>query len=569
MRRKFRIAFAAAAVMLNTAVFAAELDAPVFNRDNGTITVSGMSGQVGNVTIEVLRPGFEWEDLQNTQNAAEQMGKLAYIAQISTDSEGKFSLNFVLIDAPSGVYPVRIYSYGDKQALTNDTGLRIYREEDIEALISRICAEDADKLADILLNADNAQMLDIDISPYIALDGERLARIFYNEAKNGDVKKPSDVETVLEKSKFVLEINDADAEGLGALLNDENLALIGVKGGNAAYMYDIYVDSDCFSAGHRKQLLSALAAQDYKDTKDLMQRFADRVLCIACRGQSNYHNIEKVLTAVKGNAELDFGRFFSLSNNSDVLKALNSMSAPYNSAQELAKAVKELSAGTGGNGGGSSGGGSPGRGSYKSKSPDVNMSVTPSGDIGKKTVFADMGGYEWAADAVETLRKQNIISGKSDTSYCPGDIVTREEFTKMLISAAAVDISLGAMQESFADAPEGAWYNPYVKTASSIGIVSGIGEGIFGVGMPITRQDMAVMAARILEYCGIECSGSMSFSDSSDIADYAKAAVGSLGSAGVISGTGNGAFEPMGIVNRAQAARMVYELYLKIQEGRK
>ena len=55
----------------------------------------------------------------------------------------------------------------------------------------------------------------------------------------------------------------------------------------------------------------------------------------------------------------------------------------------------------------------------------------------------------------------------------------------------------------FTDAASDGWYLPYLGTAVEKGIVGGLGDGRFGIGMNISRQDMAVMVKRALDAKGI------------------------------------------------------------------
>ena len=80
---------------------------------------------------------------------------------------------------------------------------------------------------------------------------------------------------------------------------------------------------------------------------------------------------------------------------------------------------------------------------------------------------------------------------------------------------------------------------------------------IFGIGDNVTRQDMAVIIFRAAQLKASEKTAG--FSDFEKISDYAKEAVSALYSAKVLSGTGNGNFEPVKFATRAEAAKMIYE----------
>ena len=98
-----------------------------------------------------------------------------------------------------------------------------------------------------------------------------------------------------------------------------------------------------------------------------------------------------------------------------------------------------------------------------------------------------------------------------------------------------------------------------VRAAKELGIVSGVSETEFGVGMRITREDMAVMIARTAEKKGIALSYGtpVEFADASDISSYAVDSVARLSAADVLSGDENGLFTPRGMATRAQAAKII------------
>ena len=99
--------------------------------------------------------------------------------------------------------------------------------------------------------------------------------------------------------------------------------------------------------------------------------------------------------------------------------------------------------------------------------------------------------------------------------------------------------------------------------AASMGIVNGRPDGSFGVNDKVTRQDMAVMSVRLANAINLSLSSDKSyegFNDDADIADYAKESVETLYKSGIVNGTGDGGFAPQGEANRAQAAKIIYEL---------
>ena len=68
------------------------------------------------------------------------------------------------------------------------------------------------------------------------------------------------------------------------------------------------------------------------------------------------------------------------------------------------------------------------------------------------------------------------------------------------------------------------------------------------------------MIARILERDGLLKSSAhaQTFTDDSDISDYAKSAVYSLRAMGIINGDDSGRFNPQMSITRAEAAKIIY-----------
>lgn len=214
----------------------------------------------------------------------------------------------------------------------------------------------------------------------------------------------------------------------------------------------------------------------------------------------------------------------------------------------------------GGSGGsGMSGGGGGGGGSLTPVEP---FPTEKPGEPGTQTgMFRDLDGYDWAREAVESLGRDGIINGKAEGIFAPEEEVTREEFVKMLMGVFAVPVQAAAAE--FADADSQAWYYPYVATASVLGIIEGYSDSQFGVGDPITRQDIAVICARMLESRGLTLErvrNYTGFGDSGDIADYAREAVAQLYQGGIINGRSETEFAPASHAGRAEAAVMLYRI---------
>lgn len=183
--------------------------------------------------------------------------------------------------------------------------------------------------------------------------------------------------------------------------------------------------------------------------------------------------------------------------------------------------------------------------------------------VANPVTFGDVKAVAWARESIEGLAARGIVSGVAADAFAPRNPVTRAEFIQMLMSA--LDLNQPNAASTFKDAKAGAWYYNALASAEQLGIVSGLPDGTFGIDNRITRQEMAAMAYRAIVKAGITLSGNQTgeFSDAADIAGYAKEAVAAMHKAGILNGTGNGAFNPKGTATRAEAAVILYQLLLK------
>ncbi len=172
--------------------------------------------------------------------------------------------------------------------------------------------------------------------------------------------------------------------------------------------------------------------------------------------------------------------------------------------------------------------------------------------------FRDLDNYGWAVNQINALVDAGVVNGVSEYEFAPGDMVTREQFVKMLVEA--FDLS-GSKKISFADANENEWYYPYLQTAFANKIVNGVSETEFGVGQPITREQMATMVYRVITYLELPMNMALKmFDDDADISDWAKTAVGAMAANGIINGVGNNMFAPLENAERAAAAVLIYNV---------
>ena len=202
-------------------------------------------------------------------------------------------------------------------------------------------------------------------------------------------------------------------------------------------------------------------------------------------------------------------------------------------------------------------GGNGGSGSSLSGGPSAPQ-ATPAPQA--TSSFRDVPSSHWSYSYVTELASKNVIGGYDDGTFKPNNNVTREEFVKMIIGAASM-LSLDK-ECNFGDVPKGAWYYDYVASAYAAGIVSGVDDETFGIGTNITRQDVAVIAARILKHLGGDTTvtAQTTLTDFDAISDYAQDSVKLLNSKGIINGFDDGSFMPHNALTRAEAATIISKL---------
>ncbi len=196
----------------------------------------------------------------------------------------------------------------------------------------------------------------------------------------------------------------------------------------------------------------------------------------------------------------------------------------------------------------------------------VSSSVSVSTELSKpeidtpvvvKPSFIDMAAH-WAKPAVETLVNKGVLKGKEEGKFCPEDLVTREEFVKMIVTAFDLEAENNS---SFTDVSADRWSYPYIGIASKLNVVVG-NNGMFMPTNNITRQDMAVIIYRTLQLLGYDATRGnvdVPFTDYDKISDYAKNSVTMLYYSNLISGDGEN-FNPHSNATRAEAAQMIYNV---------
>lgn len=188
--------------------------------------------------------------------------------------------------------------------------------------------------------------------------------------------------------------------------------------------------------------------------------------------------------------------------------------------------------------------------------------------IEKEVTFKDIK-KNWAQDEIEVLASRSITGGKTADTFAPDQKLTRAEFAVLL--SRVLNLQGSEFEGIFPDVPESkGWAATSVEAAYKAGIINGDLKGSFNPDQEITREQIAAMIIRAVEFQNKDLlkdlKGDAKFSDSSKVNAYAAEAVSQAAELGVIKGRSNNHFDPKDKTTRAEAAVMLYRLLDKLGE---
>jgi len=174
----------------------------------------------------------------------------------------------------------------------------------------------------------------------------------------------------------------------------------------------------------------------------------------------------------------------------------------------------------------------------------------------------------YAKDAILELVDKGIINGKGNGTFDPTGKIYRQDFAIILAKALSLDVTSAPPSPTFSDIPATHYSYTFVEAAVKAGLIKGQGNGEFGLGENLSRQDMAVLFIRAL---GIDASGkaaelgNLNFRDAASISNYAKDAVAAAVELKLLSGLTDGSFNPAGSADR-QSVALVASRFLKAKD---
>ncbi len=180
--------------------------------------------------------------------------------------------------------------------------------------------------------------------------------------------------------------------------------------------------------------------------------------------------------------------------------------------------------------------------------------------------FTDIASVPWASNAIVALADRGMLKGKTATEFYPNDILKREELATIILRIFPMAAE-GQKSIPFKDLEFNAYYYDSVSMLYHLGITKGVSSTEFGIGKPVTRQDLVTMLYNVLNYRKhtlVSQREMVEFGDNALISSYATKAVTAFYTAGIIDGVGGNNFAPAQPATRAEAAKIIYELAYKL-----
>lgn len=201
------------------------------------------------------------------------------------------------------------------------------------------------------------------------------------------------------------------------------------------------------------------------------------------------------------------------------------------------------------------------------------------GTVYKMVVSIEVGGvieftditeeFTYAQTAINELAKKGIINGMGGGLYAPEGSLTRAQISKIMVES--LGYQKAEYKGGFSDVDASDWFAGYVQAAVDSGIFIGYPGGTFNPDQVISRQEMALVAARgaidlelvTPEIIDNSVMANSAYMDRESVPVWAANEVAWLEAQGVFTEIAVENFEPVKVVNRAEAAVIVYNTLFK------
>jgi len=176
--------------------------------------------------------------------------------------------------------------------------------------------------------------------------------------------------------------------------------------------------------------------------------------------------------------------------------------------------------------------------------------------------FADLGKH-WVKNDAQYLASKFIMQGRNADTFAPQAEITRAEMAAII--SRMLDLGVKGSDLTYTDAGgmQGNWYENDIIRVHEAGLMTGYADGSFKPEQTITRQELAVLIARVMSktqpdwMTGADTAQLNIFTDSKNIAPWSVNEVAAAVKNGLLQGDKQQRFNPTAIATRAEAAAVV------------
>ncbi|MGC4019356.1 MAG: S8 family serine peptidase [Muricomes sp.] len=181
--------------------------------------------------------------------------------------------------------------------------------------------------------------------------------------------------------------------------------------------------------------------------------------------------------------------------------------------------------------------------------------------------YRDVSGKAWYYDAAAYMYKKGIMTGLEPTVFGAEGKVSRAQFATIMYRMAGEEKA--AYSSKFPDVSKGQFYTDAVTWAASKGIIKGYENGRFGPSDLITREQMAVLLYRYVQYLKYDVSNKSNlehFTDARSVSGFALEAMQWANAEDIIRGNPDATLAPRAYADRASCAAMIMR-FMKDYQG--
>ena len=532
---------------------------PQYDRQNNEISFSGLykyesddkdlriiikSGELGDVT--------DWDT------------DILFESEISVNENGLYNIAVDLIenDLTPGTYCFRIYD--DMTGCEYEEEFEIYDIDSVlEDINEYIDDEDASGLLTCITSKADILGLDVwEIAEGVGVEDlteDVLTLLINNDNNIADVGELQLEIQGAYATDLINNLDDEDYDGAREILFETFEDIFGIEQFSYYEQYEDLVEQELDEV-----VLDEICgkADGFKSFTEILDTLSEKTLITAINSTEFWNQIKDIVLANED--------YFTIEDVPTKVWKKLSDEKPFDSISEFEEICAELEeendkpskkpSGSGGGGGITI----VGRPETVTDEKEPENFTNPEEFVADKTTFNDVSKEHWAYNSVEYLYGKQIVNGIGDNMFLPDETLKREELITMIVTAAGISPVEG--EAAFTDVDSDKWYAGYIGAAKEKGITFGKGDGSFGVGEALTREDAAVLCYRAFIKDAGESADSLEFNDKELISDYAKQAVAEMVKLGIINGKTNGTFAPKDYCTRAEVAVILHGILESISK---